>query len=254
MRRTRHSDARARAGAAQDDLGQRPRGEVRHGAYIHPFKISHNVQALIVTAAAQQVNGGLFFADSLQRFVRGFVSGVLGDELAGEGMGEKGGRELVHSPAHVGQSRLKSVGQREQHLHSPHALLLLGDARALESTARWRRPRTAAIVVRSTGRAMAGKFLELAFTDSVRNGAAALLRTRAEHPAAAQARSAYGRRSRSSLPSRDSFYMATITENGWPYLQHRGGAKGFLRVTGPNELMFADHGGNRQMIASAASR
>lgn len=51
------------------------------------------------------------------------------------------------------------------------------------------------------------------------------------------------------ISQRDSFYMATITENGWPYLQHRGGAKGFLRVTGPNQLMFADHGGNRQMIS-----
>ena len=51
------------------------------------------------------------------------------------------------------------------------------------------------------------------------------------------------------IANRDSFYMATITESGWPYLQHRGGPKGFLRVTGPNELMFADHGGNRQMIS-----
>ena len=51
------------------------------------------------------------------------------------------------------------------------------------------------------------------------------------------------------IAQRDSFYMATITENGWPYLQHRGGAQGFLCVTGPNELMFADHGGNRQMIS-----
>jgi uncharacterized protein len=51
------------------------------------------------------------------------------------------------------------------------------------------------------------------------------------------------------IAQRDSFYLATITENGWPYLQHRGGAPGFLRVTGPHELMFADHGGNRQMIS-----
>lgn len=51
------------------------------------------------------------------------------------------------------------------------------------------------------------------------------------------------------IAQRDSFYMATITEAGWPYLQHRGGARGFLRVTGPNELMFADHGGNRQLIS-----
>lgn len=51
------------------------------------------------------------------------------------------------------------------------------------------------------------------------------------------------------ISQRDSFYIATITENGWPYLQHRGGTPGFLRVTGPNQLMFADHGGNRQMIS-----
>ena len=51
------------------------------------------------------------------------------------------------------------------------------------------------------------------------------------------------------ISQRDSFYMATVTENGWPYLQHRGGSKGFLRVTGPRELMFPDHGGNRQMIS-----
>jgi len=54
------------------------------------------------------------------------------------------------------------------------------------------------------------------------------------------------------IAQRDSFYMATITENGWPYLQHRGGTRGFLRVTGPNELMFADHGGNRQLISAGS--
>jgi hypothetical protein len=51
------------------------------------------------------------------------------------------------------------------------------------------------------------------------------------------------------IAQRDSFYLATITENGWPYLQHRGGPKGFLRVAAPNQLMFADHGGNRQMVS-----
>ena len=60
---------------------------------------------------------------------------------------------------------------------------------------------------------------------------------------------ALGDDERTFIESRDSFYMATITETGWPYLQHRGGAKGFLRATGPDTLMFADHGGNRQMIS-----
>lgn len=49
---------------------------------------------------------------------------------------------------------------------------------------------------------------------------------------------------------RDSFYMATITENGWPYVQHRGGKPGFLKVLGPMELAFADYKGNRQLIST----
>ena len=43
--------------------------------------------------------------------------------------------------------------------------------------------------------------------------------------------------------------MATVSETGWPYLQHRGGPKGFLKVVGPGTLAFADFGGNRQFIS-----
>ena len=52
------------------------------------------------------------------------------------------------------------------------------------------------------------------------------------------------------IQSRDSFYMATITENGWPYVQHRGGRPGFLRVVSPTQLAFADYKGNRQMLST----
>jgi predicted pyridoxine 5'-phosphate oxidase superfamily flavin-nucleotide-binding protein len=48
----------------------------------------------------------------------------------------------------------------------------------------------------------------------------------------------------------DSFYMATVTEDGWPYIQHRGGPKGFLKVLGRNQLGFADFKGNRQMLST----
>ena len=51
------------------------------------------------------------------------------------------------------------------------------------------------------------------------------------------------------IESRDSFYLATITENDWPYLQHRGGPRGFVRVLGPRQIGFADYGGNRQMVS-----
>jgi uncharacterized protein len=52
------------------------------------------------------------------------------------------------------------------------------------------------------------------------------------------------------IASRDSFYMATISETGWPYLQHRGGPAGFVKVLGPNLIGFADFKGNRQLIST----
>jgi predicted pyridoxine 5'-phosphate oxidase superfamily flavin-nucleotide-binding protein len=52
------------------------------------------------------------------------------------------------------------------------------------------------------------------------------------------------------IATRDGFYMATVSGNGWPYIQHRGGSRGFLKVTGPNRLAFADYRGNRQLIST----
>lgn len=51
------------------------------------------------------------------------------------------------------------------------------------------------------------------------------------------------------IAERDSFYLATVNHDGWPYMQHRGGAPGFLKVLGPNLLAFPDYGGNRQMLS-----
>lgn len=48
---------------------------------------------------------------------------------------------------------------------------------------------------------------------------------------------------------RDSFYMATVSETGWPYVQHRGGPPGFLKVVDEKTLAFADYRGNRQYIS-----
>jgi predicted pyridoxine 5'-phosphate oxidase superfamily flavin-nucleotide-binding protein len=54
----------------------------------------------------------------------------------------------------------------------------------------------------------------------------------------------------SFIQSRDSFYMATVSEEGWPYVQPRGGKPGFLQVVTPTLLAFADYKGNRQMIST----
>ncbi|AYD00358.1 pyridoxamine 5'-phosphate oxidase family protein [Neorhizobium sp. NCHU2750] len=52
------------------------------------------------------------------------------------------------------------------------------------------------------------------------------------------------------IASRDSFYMATVSESGWPYVQHRGGPEGFLKVVDDRTLAFADYRGNRQYIST----
>jgi predicted pyridoxine 5'-phosphate oxidase superfamily flavin-nucleotide-binding protein len=51
------------------------------------------------------------------------------------------------------------------------------------------------------------------------------------------------------ISRRDSFYMASVSETGWPYVQHRGGPKGFLRVINPGLLGFAGLRGNRQYVS-----
>jgi predicted pyridoxine 5'-phosphate oxidase superfamily flavin-nucleotide-binding protein len=51
------------------------------------------------------------------------------------------------------------------------------------------------------------------------------------------------------IAARDSFYMATVSETGWPYVQHRGGPAGFLKVIDDQTLAFADYRGNRQYIS-----
>ena len=52
------------------------------------------------------------------------------------------------------------------------------------------------------------------------------------------------------IASRDSFYMASVGETGWPYVQHRGGVPGFVKVLDEVTLGFADYRGNRQYIST----
>jgi predicted pyridoxine 5'-phosphate oxidase superfamily flavin-nucleotide-binding protein len=96
---------------------------------------------------------------------------------------------------------------------------------------------------------MGDKFLELAVTDSVREAQ----------------RQYYGGEMRTGfstandklsedeigfIQARDSFYLSTVSETGWPYIQHRGGKPGFLHVLSPAQLAFADYKGNRQLLST----
>ncbi|HEY6895928.1 MAG TPA: pyridoxamine 5'-phosphate oxidase family protein, partial [Rhodocyclaceae bacterium] len=63
------------------------------------------------------------------------------------------------------------------------------------------------------------------------------------------AHDAFGAAEREFIAARDSFYMATVNQEGWPYIQHRGGSPGFLRVVDAQTLAFPDFEGNRQYVS-----
>ena len=60
----------------------------------------------------------------------------------------------------------------------------------------------------------------------------------------------FGENEAAFIAGRDSFYMATVSETGWPYVQHRGGPPGFLALIDERTLAFADYRGNRQYIST----
>src|SRR5881628_1072679 len=96
---------------------------------------------------------------------------------------------------------------------------------------------------------MAAKFIELAFTDSVRK-AQEHYYGKSQPVEKAPERDALTEDETSFIQSRDSFYMATVSETGWPYVQHPGDKPGFLRVINPTSLAFADYKGNRQLLTT----
>ncbi|MEO5913887.1 MAG: pyridoxamine 5'-phosphate oxidase family protein [Luteolibacter sp.] len=96
---------------------------------------------------------------------------------------------------------------------------------------------------------MAHKFLDLAFTPEVLAAQQHYYGRSQVIPPAAQD-DPLGPDETTFIQSRDSFYMSSVSETGWPYLQHRGGPAGFLKVISPNEIAFADYKGNRQMLST----
>lgn len=96
---------------------------------------------------------------------------------------------------------------------------------------------------------MAHKFLDLAFTPQVL-AAQQHYYGRSQVLPPAPGDDPLGPDEVAFIEARDSFYMSTVSEAGWPYMQHRGGPVGFCKVTGPNEIVFADYKGNRQMLTT----
>jgi uncharacterized protein len=96
---------------------------------------------------------------------------------------------------------------------------------------------------------MAMKYLELGMTGAVRR-AQNHYYGRAVNLAGAPERDPLGQAEAEFIAARDSFYLGSINEMGWPYIQHRGGPAGFLRVIGGRTLVFADYKGNRQLLTT----
>ena len=103
---------------------------------------------------------------------------------------------------------------------------------------------------------MAHQFSSLTFTPDVQ----AVQTEMGSRPANAQltargpTNDALGADERAFIAARDGFYLATVGETGWPYVQFRGGPAGFLRVLEERTLAYADVTGNRQYITTGNLR
>ena len=99
---------------------------------------------------------------------------------------------------------------------------------------------------------MAHKFAEIAFTPVVR----AIQQQEGSRAGYARMDGGedynhrLGAREAIFIAARDSFYMASVGETGWPYVQHRGGPTGFMKVVGERTIGFADYSGNRQYVST----
>lgn len=97
---------------------------------------------------------------------------------------------------------------------------------------------------------MTSRFAQLAFTDDVQrhqrtHGSDRAYRRMLE---ASESADRLGEVERDFIEQRTSFYLATVGKTGWPYIQHRGGPPGFLKVLDDRTLGFPDFRGNRQYI------
>ncbi|MGF1503352.1 MAG: pyridoxamine 5'-phosphate oxidase family protein [Paracoccaceae bacterium] len=100
---------------------------------------------------------------------------------------------------------------------------------------------------------MSDRYLDIAFTPSVRaaqdaNGSGDVYgRILARSDGVAPDR--IGPDEAAFIADRDSFYMGSVSETGWPYVQHRGGPRGFVKILDDREIGIADYRGNRQYVS-----
>lgn len=99
---------------------------------------------------------------------------------------------------------------------------------------------------------MSHHYLDIAFTDDVKAVQEQLGSRQAysRHDSSAEdVGFEMSEREATFIAARDSFYMASVNSEGWPYVQHRGGPQGFLKVLDAHTLGFTDFRGNRQYVS-----
>ncbi|MEK7352716.1 MAG: pyridoxamine 5'-phosphate oxidase family protein [Nitrospirota bacterium] len=97
---------------------------------------------------------------------------------------------------------------------------------------------------------MATKYLDLTFTDAVCRAQTQYYGRAGKKISGASERDLLGQAEAEFIAARDSFYLGSVSESEWPYIQHRGGSAGFLRVINETTLAFADYKGNRQLLTT----
>jgi predicted pyridoxine 5'-phosphate oxidase superfamily flavin-nucleotide-binding protein len=96
---------------------------------------------------------------------------------------------------------------------------------------------------------MAHQFISTAFTPDVLRAQEAYY-GRSQKVPPAPGPDEMGAQEEVFIQRRDSFYLASVNADGWPYIQHRGGPRGFLKVLDAHTLGFADLSGNRQLLTT----
>jgi predicted pyridoxine 5'-phosphate oxidase superfamily flavin-nucleotide-binding protein len=96
---------------------------------------------------------------------------------------------------------------------------------------------------------VSSRYLEIATTPSV-SAAQTRYNGRAHAVAEAGRNDPLGPREAAFIQSMEGFYLGTVSETGWPYIQYRGGPPGFLRVLDAERIGFADFAGNRQYLTA----
>ena len=101
---------------------------------------------------------------------------------------------------------------------------------------------------------MTRRFYDLAFTpavraEQVRRGSRASYAAITANTGDDAAADVLSQREVAFIAARDTFYLASVSESGWPYVQHRGGPPGFVRALDEETLGWADFAGNRQYVS-----